>query len=142
MGYSEAIESNGLKIKEMKEFGSYQGTWIAILEDGRFIEGSYGSCSGCDAFQAEFNYDEEIVKQENGKYYPNNNTWEDEITEGEAIAKNKEYSEKLKSFGKRYTDSAETKEEIVSRYTIKCNDEFAWDDDKEILEWLKTKTNL
>lgn len=56
MGYTEALEATGAKVKEYKEFGSYQGTWIAIIEDGRFIEGSYGSCSGCDSFQAEFGY--------------------------------------------------------------------------------------
>lgn len=140
MGYQSALEANDVTVKEYKEFGSYQGTWIAVLEDGRFVEGSYGSCSGCDAFQAEFGYGEEkIIKQENGKYYRENYYWDEDsvITEEEANELNKKYDVKLKSFGEGYLNGAETKDEIVARYKRKCEDEYAWEDDKEILEWLE-----
>jgi hypothetical protein len=140
MGYQSALEANDVTVKEFKEFGSYQGTWIAILEDGRFVEGSYGSCSGCDAFQGEFGYeDEEIIKQENGKYYKGNYHWDDEyeVTEEEANLYNEKHKAKLRQFGASYLASAETKEEITARFERKCEDGWAWEDDKEILEWLK-----
>lgn len=140
MGYQAALEVNGVTVKEFMEFGSYQGTWIAILEDGRFVEGRYSSCSGCDAFQAEFGWsDSEIEKQENGKFYRDNNHWDEEyeITEEEANAHNEKYKTKLSQFGESYLTSAETKEEITARYEQKCAEEYAWEDDKEILEWLK-----
>jgi len=28
MGYKSALEANDVTVKEYKEFGSYQGTWI------------------------------------------------------------------------------------------------------------------
>jgi len=37
-----------------KEYGSYQGDWMAIIEKDREIiihKGSYGSCGGCDFLQ-------------------------------------------------------------------------------------------
>ena len=142
MGYSEALEANGVTVKEMKEFGSYQGTWIAILEDGRFVEGSYGSCSGCDSFQAEFDYaDQPTFEEKTGKYFKTYRTWdeEDECSKDEYEKHLEAYNEKLRLFGKEYLDSAETKEEIVSRFTKKCECEHAWEDDKEILEWLQSK---
>ena len=57
MSYEEAMKSAGANILAFKEFGSYQGDWFALVEyQGKrgFIHGSYGSCSGCDAFEAEF----------------------------------------------------------------------------------------
>ena len=59
MGYSEALEAAGAKIIAFQEFGSYQGDWFAFVEyQGKrgWVQGSYGSCSGCDAFQSEFDY--------------------------------------------------------------------------------------
>jgi hypothetical protein len=63
MSYSEAMEAAGAKVIEFKEFGSYQGDWWALVEwreDRGWVNGSYGSCSGCDAFEGEFSgtYDE------------------------------------------------------------------------------------
>jgi hypothetical protein len=136
MGYQEAIEANDFVVKDFKEFGSYQGTWIAIIEteDGdRFIEGSYGSCSGCDAFQAEFDYSDEPSERD-GKYYVNY----EETTKEEHDKAAETYKQRLKKFGESYTDDQQTKEEIVARYEKKCAEEYAWDDDKEILEWLKS----
>lgn len=61
-GYWGALVAAGATVHVFQEFGDYQGTWIALvtygLETG-WINGSYGSCSGCDAFQAEFGYEKE-----------------------------------------------------------------------------------
>lgn len=56
-GYVAALEAAGAKVLAFQEFGDYQGTWIAITDRGVF-SGSYGSCSGCDAFEAEFGYED------------------------------------------------------------------------------------
>ena len=60
-GYQAAIYAAGADILAFEEFGSYQGEWIAEIKlpNGEvfFVSGCYGSCSGCDAFQAEFGWD-------------------------------------------------------------------------------------
>lgn len=140
MGYQRALEVCGVEIVEFKEFGSYHGDWFALLSDGRIVPGSYGSCSVCDAFQAEFGYYEEITQQENGKYFKDNRSWDDEaeITKEQADEENAGYLERLRNFGEGYINGAETLDEVIQRYTVKCEGEYSWDDDKEILEWLKS----
>lgn len=57
MSYSEALSAAGCEVLEYVEFGSYQGEWFALIrKDGEIgvCEGSYGSCSYCDAFESEF----------------------------------------------------------------------------------------
>ena len=70
MSYEQAIEANGVEIYDIKYFGSYQGDWWAYTNIG-FIYGCYGSCSGCDAFQAEFGWEEPTKEKlkEFGKSY-------------------------------------------------------------------------
>lgn len=63
MGYRQALEAAGAEIEEYKEFGSYQGTWFAVLTNGNIVEGAYGSCSGCDAFESEFGYKDPTQQQ-------------------------------------------------------------------------------
>lgn len=135
MGYQSSLEANGIVIKEFKEFGDYQGNWFAVTEDGNVISGSYGSCSGCDAFQAEIDYGSGGSSESNGKYYDGNYN---ECSKEEYERLQIDYNERLKKFGQSYIDSAETIEEIIKRYEIKCAEEYAWEDDKEVLEWLKT----
>ncbi len=56
-GYQGCMELAGATVHLFKEFGSYQGDWWAKVSYGSlngWVNGSYGSCSGCDAFQAEF----------------------------------------------------------------------------------------
>lgn len=62
MSYSEALSAAGCEVLEYVEFGSYQGDWLALIrKDGEIgvCEGSYGSCSYCDAFESEFGYGDE-----------------------------------------------------------------------------------
>jgi len=141
MGYYEAIEAAGVKIKEYKEFGSYQGDWFAILEDNTVVHGGYGSCSGCDSFQGEFGWDDNIKeKQSNGKYYRNNYINEDdELSEEQANIENQAYNTKLCKFGQSYIVSPETLSEITERYKKKTIEEYAWEDDREIYHWLLEK---
>ena len=76
MSYQQAIEAAGCDVIEFKEFGSYQGEWLAlVIHDGEvgIIEGSYGSCPGCDAFEAEFGWEDpgaEKLKEFGETYLP------------------------------------------------------------------------
>jgi hypothetical protein len=87
MGYREALEAAGAEILAYSEFGTMQGDWCALVNyDGvsRWINGYFGSCSGCDAFSNEFDY---------------------------VDTETQEYQEKLAAFGKTYIDAWFTQEE-------------------------------
>lgn len=105
MGYSRALEQAGATVHNMQRFGSWQGDWIAhvTLPDGRtgYIWGYYGSCSGCDAFEAEFGYE--------------NHTCDGGTEYGEKIpgcTQCAEYDRRLAEFGARYFDDLRTADEL------------------------------
>lgn len=55
-GYTIIAWANGEKPILFQEFGSYQGEWLMVTKgaaDYRVYKDYYGSCSGCDAYQAE-----------------------------------------------------------------------------------------
>lgn len=106
-GYQRSLEAAGADIIEFREFGSYQGDWFAVLSNYDVIQGSYGSCSGCDAFQCEFGYSSEPT------------------------------SEELAAFAERYLYDSVPIDSLIERYQRKSEGDYAWDDDKEILDWLK-----
>lgn len=54
-GYPIIAWANGQKLIHYHEFGSYQGEWLMLAKGEKeyFVyKDSYGSCSGCDAFQS------------------------------------------------------------------------------------------
>lgn len=62
MSYQSAMEAAGAQVHDFEQFGSYQGEWWAFVTYKGvtgWVNGSYGSCSGCDAFEAEFGYGHE-----------------------------------------------------------------------------------
>lgn len=135
MGYLEAMEAAGATVHEFKEFGSYQGTWLALVTyngNTGWIEDSYGSCSGCDAFEAEgFGYEEPVIGKTN---------WDRDTpyTQADVDA----YREKLAAFGRGYLErNFATLEEKLEEYRAKVAKEYAWDDDKEILAYLEARTS-
>lgn len=55
-GYPIIAWANGQKLIHYHEFGSYQGEWLMLAkgEKDYFVyKDYYGSCSGCDSYQAE-----------------------------------------------------------------------------------------
>lgn len=65
-GYEWALTVAGANVLAYQSFGSYQGDWFAKVEyKGKtfWIKGSYGSCSGCDAWEAESGW-EDRTKEE------------------------------------------------------------------------------
>jgi hypothetical protein len=73
MDYGQFLEKilDGILIS-YKEYGSYQGDYIAIIEkdsDWLIFKGNYGSCGGCDFLQGERIYsDEDYAKLEEADY--------------------------------------------------------------------------
>jgi hypothetical protein len=59
--YKGALAAAGAQVLAFEEFGSWQGDWLAFVEykgEKGWVQGSYGTCSGCDAFYAEFGCDD------------------------------------------------------------------------------------
>ncbi len=144
MSYQMTLEKAGAKVYAFKEFGSYQGTWLALVkykDDFGIIEGSYGSCSGCDSFQGEFDWDLNQVTEEKGKYY-RGYSWD-----GDLISK-EEYDEEIKKLDDRYCKFGETylmdfqSENMIQTRLNIMNQKLEEDPDsyfdqetKEYLEW-------
>lgn len=111
MSYAEALEAAGAVVIEFEEFGSYQGDWWAKVRykgvEG-WVCGSYGSCSGCDAFEAEFGWD---------------------------ARDRDDYKTRLAAFGAGYLEDLRTQEEAeaeAGRYACYGLD------DQAALEWLRS----
>ena len=71
--YEEAFACvEGVTVEWAEYYGSYQGNFLCKIQkagETLYIYDSYGSCSGCDSFQAEFGwstyyYESEGVTQE------------------------------------------------------------------------------
>ncbi|UWJ04756.1 hypothetical protein CUB19_gp38c [Stenotrophomonas phage CUB19] len=116
MGYEQALEAAGAKVIAFEEFGSYQGDWYALVgyngEIG-WVNGSYGSCSACDAFEGEFGF---------RGYSGGDGFWDYETDQYRAPtdAERAAYQTKLADFGKTYLDGMMTQEQAeqaVSQYT-------------------------
>ena len=130
MGYTEAMEAAGATILNYEEFGSYQGDWWAkVSYEGRvfWVHGSFGSCSGCDAFQAEFGYGhDEECSEHRYEYPPPENC--PNCDQSKAA-----YQIKLAEFGKSYLFSDLTQEEAE-----KEANPYDWDSDgKEALKFVQ-----
>ncbi|MGL5646619.1 MAG: hypothetical protein ACRDDY_02115 [Clostridium sp.] len=110
-GYTEALEAAGCEVLGYKEYGSYQGDWIAVVKvDGEIgvVEGYYGSCSVCDAFESEFGYSDED---------------------------NPDYKDRLAEFGKTYLP-AMTFDFVIAKFEKDAAE--PWNDEaREIVEDLK-----
>jgi hypothetical protein len=131
MAYQEALEAAGATVVAFQEFGSYQGTWMARLADGRFVTGSYGSCSGCDAFEAEFGYSERETCDEH--------RYVDAPADCEACKVAKDaYQAKLAAFGASYLEGFATRDELIAEYTKRRDSErYFSSEDQEVLTWLQ-----
>ena len=146
MGYSETLEAAGAKVLAFQEFGSYQGNWYAVVDYNGEIgvaEGSYGSCSVCDAFEAEFGCGDEPPIEKDGKYFRNN--WvDDEITKEEYDQLKSDYQTKFSNFGADYLRNISNKEMIKTRLdeiTKKTEEDgySFYEEEKEGLEWCLTQ---
>lgn len=115
MSYLKSLEAAGAKVHHFQEFGSYQGDWLAcVTYKGQkgFVQGAYGSCSGCDAFQGEFDYSYD--------------------------KESKDHDQRLALFGESYLLTILNSEEILQQH--KDNDwDMELD---ELRKWVTTIQNL
>ena len=67
MSYEDAFAAvPGVTVKWAHYCGSYQGRLIARLDvngEERYVLDYYGSCSGCDSFEAELGYGDHTAEQ-------------------------------------------------------------------------------
>lgn len=139
MGYSETLEAAGAKVLAFNEFGSYQGDWAALVEyngETGFVFGSYGSCSGCDAFEAEFGWSDKPA-MEDGKYYRNQYTWDEsyQISKEEYDQKLAAYEKRFADFGRGYLTQLSDRNIIQTRLDNLLKDDWFSSEEREMLEW-------
>jgi len=130
MAYQEALEAAGATVHVFEQFGSYQGDWWALVTaNGQtgWIHGSYGSCSGCDAFEAEFGYGEED-ECEAHRFKGHQPKCADCRTVKSG------YAGKLASFGAGYLDAIVSQEEAEAEAARNLD----WDSDAQVmLDYIK-----
>lgn len=134
MGYETCMKLAGAKILAFEEFGSYQGDWWAKVDYKNnigWVYGYFGSCSGCDSFQAEFGYDDH--EHTDNKYFSHYNikTIEDFHADCEEC---QDLKKRMIEFGESYLDVILTQEEAETEVSKNIE----WDmDAKEMLEFIK-----
>jgi len=65
-GYEIIAWANNQEVVYYGKFGGYQGEWILISKDKEnyyIYKDYYGSCGGCDAFEAFFGWNKDITKE-------------------------------------------------------------------------------
>lgn len=129
MSYAEAMEAAGANVLEFENFGSYQGEWWALVTYNGltgFVNGSFGSCSGCDAFEREFGYGEDGWCDAHA-YAPHPGCLG-------CQKKKSAYQEKLANFGRGYLDAIVTAEDAITA----ASKYIEWDmEAKDMVEWIK-----
>ncbi len=132
MSYVQALKAAGAEVIEENSFGSYQGDWFALVRfngETGWVWGSYGSCSGCDAFEAEFGFGSEDFCDAHA--YAGKDDCPD------CIAARADYAKRLAEFGRSYLDGIMTADAVVKQ----LEGRFEWDDEsKEAAEWIRTVT--
>ncbi len=132
MSYQDAITAAGATILAFENFGSYQGDWWAkVSHNGTtgFVHGYFGSCSGCDAFEREF---------DSGNGQCEEHRWDDEPAPCVACdAALIDYQKRLKEFGEGYLEKILTPAEAVAE----ASENLDWDTDaQEMVDWIKAKS--
>ena len=127
MSYQEAMEAAGATVHEFREFGSSQGDWIARVTFAGttgYASGSYGSCSACDSFEAEFGYADDGCED---------HRWNPVSGCAGCKAQAATFRGKLAIFGRTYLDDIASAETIRARFV----DQAKWDTDAVAnLEWM------
>lgn len=130
MSYQDALVAAGANVHCFEQFGSYQGDWwakVTFKGETGWINGSYGSCSGCDSFESEFSC-----------VYPYcEDHWNETDRNGceECKDKSKRYAEALERFGKTYLEDALMTQEKAEAEASK---NLEWDSDAQgMLDYIK-----
>jgi hypothetical protein len=130
MSYEQALQLAGAEVLAFENFGSYQGDWwakVKINDKEAWVSGSFGSCSGCDAFEAEFGYGDKNCED---------HRYDEEGAKGckKCEAAKEKYVEQLTAFGAVYLDDLKTQEEAEKE----ASKNLEWDSDAQgMLDWIK-----
>lgn len=141
MSYKEALEAAGAEVHQYKDFGSYQGDWFALVTykgERGWVSGSYGSCSGCDAFEGEFTYSD-YPECEEHRY--TGKPGKEECASCQALTA--AYQTKLSAFGKTYLDGVDgegTCLQTQENLLIHLDSQADWDSEsREAAAWIRTQ---
>ena len=132
MSYEMSMELAGAKVLKFREFGSYQGDWWAlVVYRGKtgWVTGAYGSCSGCDSFQSEFD-----TAHDHGEdfWYLDGYNFLDGCETCNDLKK------RIADFGREYLDNILTTEEAI----IEASENIGWDvEADEMLKFIKGDIN-
>ena len=111
MSYQQSLEAAGARVLDFAHFGDWQGSWVALVEyQGQrgWVQGSFGSCDYCDAFQAEFDWDSDFACEDT--------------------------QVQLANFGRVYLDDLQTTEQVLAYFAESAD----WDSDSEsALYWIR-----
>ena len=92
--YQRALEAAGARVLAFGHFGDWQGSWVALVElptgERGWVQGAFGSCDYCDAFQSEFGWDSDFVCED--------------------------MQDRLAQFGRGYLDDLLTTEQVLAQY--------------------------
>lgn len=118
-----------------EEFGSCQGDWWAKVEyEGRtfWVHGSFGSCSSCDSFQAEFDY---VYEADLCKEHQFCKGEEEQVACEDCKTAAPEYNKRLADFGRSYLTSGDMTQEEAEKSAA---EHFDWDGEAtKMVEFLK-----
>lgn len=127
--YRDALEQAGAEVLCFEHFGSYQGDWWAKVtynSETFWVTGSYGSCSGCDAFQSEFGYSSD-QGCEGHEYNPDKDC-------PDCRESHQFYLDKVAEFGKPYLNDPLSQAEAEK----KASENLEWDSDApEMLKFIQ-----
>lgn len=135
-GYAEALKAAGAEVLGFEMAGDYQGSWVALLRVGgglKALTGYYGSCSGCDAYQAEFGFDSHVVVDHGGA-----ETWhepEDPDRFVAGCAQCEGWRQKLAAFGAMYLADAAAPSTVLDTLVREAN-EFEDEDRRKLVKAL------
>ena len=112
MSYEQSLVAAGAQVLAFESFGDWQGSWVALVDyrgERGWVQGSFGSCSECDSFQAEFGWD-----------------WIDEERD--------DYLQRLASFGESYLGGLQTTQQVIAEHQANVN----WDEEADqIIFWVR-----
>lgn len=134
--YSDTLTAAGAKVIDYSSFGSYQGTWLALVEyngEKGIVEGYYGSCSHCDALQSEFDEWAQPFEKE-GKYYKDYG--DEEITKDQYDEYWEDLEIRMKNFGEQYLKQGMNTKEYYQKMLENLNEDDWFDSEKqEYCKW-------
>lgn len=124
-GYEAALTAAGVTVRAFRQFGTYQGEWWAEIEfpnaEVYYVNGAFGSCTYCDAFESEF---------------------------GRREDEQADYAQQLRDFGRKYVTCCYTMYEAVTllsrdgEWDIETHVVLAWFEERRAAHQAEAKADV